>query len=170
MALSNTKIKISISPILLLLTLLLTCTSPLMIQAAGSSDDDDSNSQKSRNYQEAVSYIKKSDYSSAIPLLRRELKRNSRDADAHNYMGYALRKSNDLKNSAVHYAKALEINPKHLGALEYQGELFLTIGNLDLAKANLQKLDKLCWLGCDEYEDLRASIEDYQQGKKSSRY
>ena len=170
MALSNTKIKISISPILLLLTLLLTCTSPLMIQAAGSSDDDDSNSQKSRNYQEAVSYIKKSDYSSAIPLLRRELKRNSTDADAHNYMGYALRKSNDLKNSAVHYAKALEINPKHLGALEYQGELFLTIGNLDLAKVNLQKLDKLCWLGCDEYDDLRASIEDYQQGKKSSRY
>ena len=170
MTLSNTKIKISISPILLLLTLLLICTSPLMIQAAGSSDDDDSNPQKSRNYQEAISYINKSDYSSAIPLLRRELKRNSRDADAHNYMGYALRKSNDLKNSAVHYAKALEINPKHLGALEYQGELFLTIGNLDLAKANLQKLDKLCWLGCDEYDDLRASIEDYQQGKKSSRY
>ena len=168
MALSSTKIKIS--PIPLLLTLLLTCTSPLMIQAAGSSDEDDSDPQKSRSYQEAVSYIKKSDYSSAIPLLRRELKRNSRDADAHNYMGYALRKSNDLKNSAVHYAKALEINPKHLGALEYQGELFLTIGNLDLAKANLQKLDKLCWLGCDEYDDLRASIEDYQQGKKNSRY
>ena len=168
MALSGKKIKIS--PIPLLLTLLLTYTSPLMIQAAGSSDEDDSDPQKSRNYQEAVSYIKKSDYSSAIPLLRRELKRNSRDADAHNYMGYALRKSNDLKNSAVHYAKALEINPKHLGALEYQGELFLTIGNLDLAKANLQKLDKLCWLGCDEYDDLRASIEDYQQGKKSSRY
>ncbi len=168
MSLSSTKIKIS--PIPLLLTLLLTFTSPLMIQAAGSSDEDDSDPQKSRNYQEAVSYIKKSDYSSAIPLLRKELKRNSRDADAHNYMGYALRKSNDLKNSAVHYAKALEINPKHLGALEYQGELFLTIGNLDLAKANLQKLDKLCWLGCDEYDDLRASIEDYQQGKKSSRY
>lgn len=170
MAFSNTRIKISIYPILLLTTLLLTCVSPLMIQAAGSSDDDDSKPQKSRNYQEAVSYIKKSDYSSAIPLLKRELEKNSRDADAHNYMGYALRKSNDLKNSAVHYAKALEINPKHLGALEYQGELFLTIGNLDLAKANLQKLDKLCWLGCDEYDDLRASIEDYQQGKKSSKY
>ena len=170
MAFSNTSIKNSISPILLLLTLLLTCAPPPMMQAAGSSDDDDSKPQKSRNYQEAISYINKSDYISAIPLLRRELERNSRDADAHNYMGYALRKSNDLKNSAVHYAKALEINPKHLGALEYQGELFLTIGNLDLAKANLQKLDKLCWLGCDEYDDLRASIEDYQRGKKSSRY
>jgi tetratricopeptide (TPR) repeat protein len=102
--------------------------------------------------------------------LRKELEKNPGNADAHNYMGYVLRKSNDLKNSAVHYEKALEINPKHLGALEYQGELFLTVGNLDLAKANLEKLDKLCWLGCDEYDDFRASIEDYQQGKKNSRY
>ena len=83
-------------------------------------------------------------------------------------MGYVLRKRDDLKNSAVHYKKALEINPKHLGALEYQGELFLTMGNLDLAKANLDKSDKLCWLGCDEYDDLKASIEAYQQGKKSA--
>ncbi|MGB0808884.1 MAG: hypothetical protein ACPGYJ_07935, partial [bacterium] len=35
---------------------------------------------------------------------------------------------------------------------------------------NLEKLDKLCWLGCDEYDDLKASIEAYQQGRKVSRY
>ena len=149
--------------------LLMTCTSPLMLQAAGGSDNDFT-SQKSRDYQRAVSYIKRSDYSAAIPLLRKELEKNPRNADAHNYMGYVLRKRNDLKNSAVHYKKALEINPKHLGALEYQGELFLTVGNLNLAKANLEKLDKLCWLGCDEYDDLKASIEAYQQGRKVSRY
>ena len=149
--------------------LLMICASPLMLQAAGSSDDD-SESKKSTDYQRAVSYIKKSDYSAAIPLLRKELEKNPGNADAHNYMGYVLRKRNDLKNSAVHYEKALEIDPKHLGALEYQGELFLTVGNLNLAKANLKKLDKLCWLGCDEYDDLKASIEAYQQGKKVSRY
>ena len=149
--------------------ILMICTSPLMLQAAGSSDDDFT-LQKSRDYQRAVSYIKKSDYSAAITLLRKELEKNPRNADAHNYMGYVLRKRNDLKNSAVHYKKALEINPKHLGALEYQGELFLTVGNLDLAKANLEKLDKLCWLGCYEYDDLKASIEAYQQGRKVSRY
>ena len=149
--------------------LLMICASPPMLQAAGSSDDD-SESKKSTDYQRAVSYIKKSDYSAAIPLLRKELEKNPGNADAHNYMGYVLRKRNDLKNSAVHYEKALEIDPKHLGALEYQGELFLTVGNLNLAKANLKKLDKLCWLGCDEYDDLKASIEAYQQGKKVSRY
>ena len=149
--------------------LLMICASPLMLQAAGGSDDD-STSQKSRDYQRAVSYIKKSEYGAAIPLLRKELEKNPGNADAHNYMGYVMRKRNDLKNSAVHYEKALEIDPKHLGALEYQGELFLTLGNLDLAKANLEKLDKLCWLGCDEYDDLKASIEAYQQGGKVSRY
>ena len=102
--------------------------------------------------------------------MRKELEKNPGNADAHNYMGYVLRKRNDLKNSAVHYKKALKINPKHLGALEYQGKLFLTVGNLDLAKANLEKLDKLCWLGCDEYDDLKASIEAYRQGRKVSRY
>ncbi|MEK9973780.1 MAG: tetratricopeptide repeat protein [Deltaproteobacteria bacterium] len=149
--------------------LLMICASPLMLQAAGGSDDDFT-SQKSRDYQRAVSYIKKSDYSAAIPLLRKEVEKNPGNADAHNNLGYVLRKRSDLKNSAVHYKKALEINPKHLGALEYQGELFLTVGNLELAKANLEKLDKLCWLGCDEYDDLKASIEAYQQGRKVSRY
>ena len=147
--------------ILVFFILLMTCASPLMLQAAGGSDDDFT-SQKSRAYQRAVSYIKKSDYSAAIPLLRKELEKNPGNADAHNYMGYVLRKRNDLKNSAVHYKKALEINPKHLGALEYQGELFLTVGNLDLAKANLEKLDRLCWLGCDEYDDLKARKKSQQ--------
>ena len=54
--------------------LLMTCTSPLALQAAGGSDDEFT-SQKSRDYQRAVSYIKKSDYSAAIPLLRKELEK-----------------------------------------------------------------------------------------------
>ena len=165
----NEENKILFYSTLVFFILLMMCASQPMLQAAGSSDDD-STSKKSINYQRAVSHIKKSDYSAAIPLLRKELEKNPGNADAHNYMGYVLRKRNDLKNSAAHYEKALEIDPKHLGALEYQGELFLTVGNLDLAKANLEKLDKLCWLGCDEYDDLKASIEAYQQGKKGSRY
>ena len=45
-----------------------------MLQAAGGSDDDFT-SQRSRDYQRAVSYIKKSDYSAAIPPLRKELEK-----------------------------------------------------------------------------------------------
>ena len=104
---------------LVFVILLMTCFSPLMLQAAGGSDDEFT-SQKSRDYQRAVSYIKKSDYSAAITLLRKELEKNPGNADANNYMGYVLRKRNDLKNSAVHYKKALEID----GNLEAQTRLF----------------------------------------------
>ena len=54
---------------LVFVILLMICASPLMLQAAGGSDDDFT-SRKSRDYQRAVSYIKESDYSAAIPLLR----------------------------------------------------------------------------------------------------
>jgi len=40
---------------------------------------------------------------------------------------------------------------------------------IGLATANLQQLEKLCWMGCDAYNDLKASIEDYQKGKKIDR-
>ena len=142
---------------------------PVTIHAVESPDDGDYIQHRPRNYQQAVGYIKNSDYHSAVSPLKKELAENPEDADTHNYMGYALRKMNDLKNSAIYCAGALDIDPEHLGALEYQGELFLALGNLELATANLQQLEKLCWMGCDAYDDLKASIEDYQKGKKIDR-
>ncbi len=132
---------------------------PVTLHAVESPEDGDYIQHRSRNYQQAVGYIKNSDYHSAVSLLKKELAENPKDADTHNYMGYALRKMNDLKNSAIYYARALE----------YQGELFLALGNLELATANLQQLEKLCWMGCDAYDDLKASIEDYQKGKQIDR-
>ena len=37
--------------------------------------------------------------------------------------------------------RALEINPKHVRALEYQGELFLQLGKVADAKLNLEKIN-----------------------------
>ena len=56
------------------------------------------------------------------------------------------------------YSKALEFNPEHKGALEYQGELFVEIGDLTRARANAAKLAKLCPQGCEEREDLDQAI------------
>jgi len=44
--------------------------------------------------------------------------------------------------------------------LEYQGELFLILGNKDAAADNLAKLDKICWMGCSEYDDLKQAIAE----------
>ena len=59
----------------------------------------------------------------------------ARSADWNNLMGYSLRKARtpDLAAAEGYYSEALRINPKHRGALEYSGELYLMMG--DLAKA-----------------------------------
>ena len=74
----------------------------------------------------------------------------------------------NLDKAAFYYEKALTISPKHKGALEYQGEMFLTQGNLKLAKINLKKLEKICFLGCKEEKMLKKSIMKYNKGQKSS--
>ncbi|MSO29062.1 MAG: enzyme of heme biosynthesis, partial [Candidatus Planktophila sp.] len=57
-----------------------------------------------------------------------------------------------------YYLKALKIDPNHLGALEYQGELFLIQKKLVSAKQNLAKLKRLCGTSCEEYLDLAQAI------------
>ena len=52
---------------------------------------------------------------------------------------------------------ALKINPAHLGALEYQGEMYVETGKLDNAKANLAVLKKLCG-DCEQADDLAKAI------------
>ena len=79
-------------------------------------------------------------------------------ADLYSLLGFSLRKSGDQKMAMTFYTKALEFNPDHKGALEYQGELFVEIGDLTKARLNAAKLAKLCPQGCEEREDLDKAI------------
>ena len=91
----------------------------------------------------------------------------SKDPDIFNYLGFSHRKSGNLKLAEKYYDKALIINPKHKGALEYQGEMFLMKGQIIKAKENLKKLDEICFLGCKELDTLNLSIKMKLKGKKS---
>ena len=53
----------------------------------------------------------------------------------------------------------MTIDPKHIGALEYQGELFIQLGDIEKAQGNLAKLEKICWLPCNEEYELRSALE-----------
>ena len=86
-------------------------------------------------------------------------------ADWNNFMGYTFRKQEepDLAAAETHYKKALELKADHKGAMEYYGELKLI--QKDLAGANelLSSLKKACPEGCDELEELTASIAEYKE-------
>ena len=101
--------------------------------------------------------IKARDFKGAIAALT-PLLQTHQHPDIYNLMGFSLRKSGDVKQAATFYAKALDFDPDHKGALEYQGEMFVEQGQLDKARANLVKLVKLCPTGCEEREDLEKAI------------
>jgi tetratricopeptide (TPR) repeat protein len=79
--------------------------------------------------------------------------------DVYSLMGYSYRKSGDQAHAFEYYSKALAANPDHRGALEYQGELFVEVGQIDRAKENLAHLQRLCPSGCEEREDLEDAIK-----------
>jgi Flp pilus assembly protein TadD len=85
--------------------------------------------------------------------------------DVYSLLGYTLRKTGDRSQALIYYQKALDIDPRHKGALEYQGELYIELGQLGKAEENLEKLNRICQSGCEEQEDLKAAIDEAQQAK-----
>lgn len=88
-------------------------------------------------------------------------------ADAHNLLGFSLRKTGRLEEAGRAYEAALSRNPRHLGALEYQGELFLMLGEVEKAEANLAQIADQCIFGCDEEKLLEAAIAEWRAAQGS---
>lgn len=84
------------------------------------------------------------------------------DADALNLLGYAYRKIGQWENSRKYYDEALAVEPTHLGALEYKGELELQTGNPTAARALLIRLQEACPDGCSELDDLIEAFAEHQ--------
>lgn len=102
--------------------------------------------------------IKAKDWPAAIVDLQAVLNKGTQHADVFNLLGFSLRKSGDYKQAYTFYRKALEFDPKHKGALEYLGELYVETGQPEKAKETLAELVKLCPAGCEERYDLEQAI------------
>jgi Flp pilus assembly protein TadD len=103
--------------------------------------------------------IKAKDWSGAIAELNGMIDKGVQHADVYNLLGFSLRNQGDTRTAQTWYQKALEFDPDHKGALEYQGELYVKLGDFAKAQANLAKLVKLCPRGCEEREDLEQAIK-----------
>jgi cytochrome b involved in lipid metabolism len=107
---------------------------------------------------EADALIMQKNFSAALNLLKQADSTYANNADVNNLLGFSSRNLKQFSASARYYQKALRINPNHLGALEYQGELFLQTKKVSAAKKNLAKLKQLCGVNCEEYLDLKKAI------------
>ena len=109
--------------------------------------------------------IESEKYHDALVLLTKLEKESPENAEVQNLLGYSYRKIGDLERSMPAYERALHLNPIHKGALEYQGELFLALGQLDKAIENLNKLRKICPVSCTELEELKNEIAEWRSNK-----
>ena len=116
-----------------------------------------------RDYTAAVKAIEAGNFSAAIPLLEGVIARDGNNADAYNYLAYATRLNGDPTRAIPIYEKALALDPKHRGAHEYIGEAYLLLDDVGKARQHLAALDKLCFLPCSQYRDLKKAVEAYEK-------
>ena len=126
------------------------------LASGGGSSKDDTASDS--NYDDGVKAVKAKDYAGALAKLTLAVKADPKNADAWNYIGFADRKLGKFPDSLAAYEKALALQPNHLGANEYLGELYIQTGDGAKANQQLAKLEKLCGTSCDEYKELKAAI------------
>ena len=118
--------------------------------------------------QDAQDAIDAGDFDEAITMLEEIISFEPEDADALNLLGFSLRSSDRNDEAMEKYNEALAIDPDHQGALEYQGELFLKLGDQASAEANLEKLVGLCPDGCEAHATLQTAIEKFKDGTEVS--
>jgi predicted Zn-dependent protease len=104
------------------------------------------------------------DWKGAASVMQAALSSNPNNADYHSLYAYSLRKGGtpDMDQVFKHYNEALRLDPKHRGAHEYLGEAYLQVGNVAKAKEHLAQLDKLCFFGCSEFNELKRAISEHE--------
>ncbi len=120
------------------------------------------------DFTEVQEMIDASKYEEAIAYLDFEvIEWYPENAEALTLKAYSQRSMGMHKEAMENYNAALASDPTHQGALEYQGELYLMMGDQDSAEANLKKLENLCPRGCEAHDTLQAAIERFKDGEVS---
>ena len=96
-------------------------------------------------------------YSQAFTKLEKAYKKNKKDPDILNYMGFTSRKVGNFEVAEKFYLQGLSIKPNHNGINEYLGELYVQTNRIDKANERLAIL-KNC--NCDEYKELELIIKN----------
>ena len=117
-------------------------------------------SNPTKMYSKAYKMIDKGQYSKAQKILKNYTKSEPEDPDGWTLLAFTYRKLEKFTESEESYLKALNLEPDNKSALEYQGELFIETNRIDLAKANIKKLQNLCPNSCEELEKLQSYLLD----------
>ena len=138
-----------------LLLLIIFLFSQSLTFGAGSSSSVDANAE----YLKAEKLVKTYKFEKAIKALNNLLNETPdgyTKSDIYNYLGYASRKQRapNFEKAEEYYLKALKLDPNHIGALEYLGELYYETNRIDKAIDLLERLKSVAGEDSEEYLEL----------------
>ena len=110
------------------------------------------------DYRDAERLIKAEKHSEAIPPLLRLDKAFPNEPEVLNWLGFVHRLLKDYPTAKRYYDAALKADEHYRPALEYQGMWFIETGDIPSAKANLEKLRRIC-ASCEETKDLEDALK-----------
>jgi tetratricopeptide (TPR) repeat protein len=96
-------------------------------------------------YNQGVDLMLAKRFPEAQAKFEQAVKEDPRFAEAHNNLGYTLRKegATNYQQSLKHYDTAIELKPKLAEAYMYRGVLYIEMGRKSDAQADLATLQKL---------------------------
>jgi cytochrome c-type biogenesis protein CcmH/NrfG len=100
--------------------------------------------------------IENEQYEQSIARLEEALRDDPDDADLLNLMAFSNRKLGKFDVALGFYQKALKIEPN-----------YLQLGQPEEAEKRLAVLDKACFFGCREYDELKQAIAEYRMKNPS---
>ncbi len=104
--------------------------------------------------------IRRGRFKKADKRLQRMVKKNPKNADAWNLIGFSNRKLERYDVSWEAYQTALKLDPKHRGANEYLGEWYLQKDQPEGAVKQYGVLANIC-NGCKEQAELEKAIVNF---------
>lgn len=106
--------------------------------------------------------IDEGEYSGAIDQLHVELDNDHDNPEILSLIGLSHRKLLNYEVALIFYQSALRVEPRHPGANQHLGELYVETNQLDKAQKQLKLLENLSLIASSEYADLKESIEQYR--------
>jgi Flp pilus assembly protein TadD len=101
------------------------------------------------------------EWKGAIAALELAALRDPRNADIQNYIGYAYWRLHQPGPAMGHFHQALMFSPRHRGAREHLGDLYLMLGEPVKAEEQLVALKDICLVPCNEVPELERAIATY---------
>jgi cytochrome c-type biogenesis protein CcmH/NrfG len=124
------------------------------------------------DYADGIEAFQRQDWQAVIVAMKKVVARRPHHDNAWARLGYAYRKLKQYEQALGAYRISLARNPHNRSALEYLGEAYVELGRMKDARMVLETLAAECRRvtlafsdgdfsdGCDEWRDLRQSIDE----------